>query len=71
MPQGFADDAQPEVGYDFVADTSNHFDIAKEICRTAFRINEPFSANVHNDCLRIAPANGDRLQGEIPTCKVA
>jgi hypothetical protein len=38
MPQGFADDAQSEIGYDFFADTTNCFDIAKEVCRTAFRV---------------------------------
>lgn len=52
MPQGLADDTQPEVCYDFFADTSNDFDIAKEVCRTAFRVYQPFSSNVHDDCFR-------------------
>lgn len=55
MPQGFADDAQSEVRYDFFADISNHFDIAKEVCRTAFRVYQPLSSNVHDDCLRSSP----------------
>jgi hypothetical protein len=84
MPQGFADDSQPEIGDDFFADTSNCFDIAKEIGRTAFRIHQPLSANIHDDCSRspteslrstesefaILTTNGDRLQGEIAVRKV-
>ena len=52
MPQGFTDDAQSEIGNDFFAETTNRFDIAKEVCRTAFRIHQPLSANIHDDCFR-------------------
>jgi hypothetical protein len=52
MPQRFADDAQSEIGYDFFADTANYFDIAKEVRRTAFRVYQPLSAKIHDDCLR-------------------
>jgi hypothetical protein len=52
MPQRIADDAQFEISDDFFADTTNCFDIAKEVCRTAFGIHQPLSANVHDDCLR-------------------
>jgi len=51
MPQGLADDAQSEVRYYFFTDASNHFDIAKEVCRTAFRVYQPLSADVHDDRL--------------------
>lgn len=50
MPQGFPYDAQIEVRNDFFTDTSNHFDIAKEVCRTAFRVYQPLSAKIHDDC---------------------
>ena len=70
MPQGFADDAQSEVGYDFFTDTPDHFHISKEVCRTAFRVYQPLSAKIHDDCFSTTPTtNGDRLQGEVATCK--
>ena len=50
MPHGFTDDSQSELRDHFFADTANRFDIAKEVFRTAFRINEPLSAKVHDDC---------------------
>lgn len=52
MPQGITDDSQFEIGHDFYADATNCFDIAKEVCRTAFRIHQPLSANIHDNCLR-------------------
>jgi hypothetical protein len=52
MPQGFADDAKSQLIYDFFADTTNCFDIAKKVCGTAFCVYQPLSANVHDYCLR-------------------
>lgn len=52
MPRGSPDDAQFERGYDFVTDTPNYFDIAKEIRRTAFRVYQPLGSKIHDDCLR-------------------
>jgi hypothetical protein len=54
MPQGFADNAQPEVGYDFFTHAANHFDIAKGVFKTAFRVYQPLSAEIHDDCSRSA-----------------
>ena len=55
MPQGFTDDAQLEISDDFFADTPNCFDIAKKVSRTAFSVYQPFSSNVHDDCLKSFP----------------
>jgi len=38
MPQRFTHNPQLEIDDDFFAHTSNCFDIAKEVCRTAFRV---------------------------------
>ena len=70
MPDRIADDAQAEISDDLVAHIANRFDIAKSFCRTTLSVNQPLSADIHDDCLRPPLLNlplqrrGERLNSD-------
>ena len=47
MPLRFADDLKRKFSDDSIADAANRFDIAKRFRRTAFRVNQPLSSDIH------------------------
>lgn len=47
MPLRFADDLKHKVSDDGIANAPERFDIAKRFRRTAFRIHQPLSSDIH------------------------